>query len=217
MKRRKNLHRLELPVVVLLTVIDLHCWRPAVSETSPARRARSTRICGSYARAPVVRTSSAVRSSADSLSFRAFAPSSASHTRGAASCARTRYEKGTEPGPIRTGNVNQGGNVSDYRLLARSPSLMTIGRSTRIGLATIAASSCCGSVTRHGLVRAVCALTQAAGRGFRARLVGSSETRTRVPVALANRSRVERLGLAAPLSRRATVDCEVPIRWASSV
>src|SRR6187402_518754 len=45
---------------------------------------------------------------------------------------------------------------------------------------------------------------------------GSSERRTRMPVAFANRSSVDKLGLAAPLSRRAIVDCEVPIFFATS-
>ena len=58
---------------------------------------------------------------------------------------------------------------------------------------------------------------QAARRVFRLRVrpAGSSEMRTRIPVALAMRSSVEKLGFALPLSSRAIVDCEVPIRSAS--
>jgi hypothetical protein len=61
-------------------------------------------------------------------------------------------------------------------------------------------------------------------RSYAARLVrpffgafaGSNTTRIRIPVAFANRSNVDRLGFAAPLSNRAIVDCEVPIFFASS-
>ena len=60
--------------------------------------------------------------------------------------------------------------------------------------------------------------TYAAFRGFqpRDRASGSSEMRTFVPVALAIRSRVDKVGFDAPLSRRAMVDCDVPMRAASS-
>jgi hypothetical protein len=51
---------------------------------------------------------------------------------------------------------------------------------------------------------------------LRERAAGSSETRTRVPVASANRWSVDSVGFAAPLSKRAIVDCDVPIRSATS-
>jgi hypothetical protein len=49
-------------------------------------------------------------------------------------------------------------------------------------------------------------------RRFFDALAGSNTTRIVIPVALAKRSKVERLGFAAPLSKRAIVDCDVPIR-----
>ena len=53
-------------------------------------------------------------------------------------------------------------------------------------------------------------------RALRGERAGSNEISSLVPVALARRRSVDKLGAAFPLSRRAIVDWEVPIFEASS-